>query len=1099
MARLGNPNSTSNSYGSITGLITQDELGRATARFGGITWTAPGSWSGKAYGQSVETKWNPNWDNSSLFTQFLPMIYGTCMVYPVTTNISGNANQTTGEAVVSIGPVQNIYSVNINDHDIQGTNSISQMSASFPVNDKLRRYRIISSGDRSGNVTVDPAFSMGHGDPHGGQCCIFWSAYSNEAPSSSPPTIRCVVFGNPVPAIQPFDSITDGVVTVANNTLFGEGVYVTVFGTGTSIDGTAYQTSGNTNTSFQLVGCTATTGAGYFAGAVNDPAQNLGATSSGITEGDVVPIPINGQACNPVWAILDVLVKGGIGYADLDINSWIAAAAVCDRQIDYTKNDGTTGTHALYSTSLYLKEPQSIADIVRGIRLSCKAILRPSASGANGGLLGIVIEQTLADQQPTPDSNSNYQTAVENIDHTGALASGYVKYSFDESNILRVNDKSSLEITQQPINSSYNTVSFGFQDSENSFVSDNVTVTDASDINRIGQQVSYSLPVLGINSYDHAKRIGAWFIAKGLQGNPRGDSSGTWTAKFETTARAHHLQIGDLILLSSTRDGISNQVFRVSSITPSQDWETMTIEAAFHLDQWYVDGFGQADFQLLPTVTNSLRRPPLPWIPGKDAPVNSQDPFGKDYRFDISQVYGPADQNGVISPEVIINGAVPTAATSTQCVPPLFDLMASTSSTGGTIHSGNAYSIGVCTNGTDGLWSSPSSIVNVGLPSGTGNTYTISLTNVDWRALSVAGATVAPVAYGVFMGPDNNHMTLQGTYTDFPSTLTITSYTPGTVALPDPQFDHFRAKLYIGRHTGCWGGQVSAVSTTTIAGAGATWTAGALVGRVASFVAINNGNSVPVRNYTITANTTTTLTVAGNPQSDGVAVGDVFVVRLGVSGATTNSITDSAWNGCGQAMTTNAEAGRTLRIIEGTGKGQTWPIASNTADTVTINGVFNPQPDSTSVWIVQEANTFDMADSASMPITLDVPNEAGSTIVIEVASVAANGQESVPQLNPVRDLYIWGTQGLREITSASTQLASDGRVFCISTGGPYTFQLLPRANVTNQTLLVQKISTDTNAITVQLDSGDVTNGITFTDGTTNHQLVNQNDYMELTF
>jgi hypothetical protein len=242
------------------------------------------------------------------------------------------------------------------------------------------------------------------------------------------------------------------------------------------------------------------------------------------------------------------------------------------------------------------------------------------------------------------------------------------------------------------------------------------------------------------------------------------------------------------------------------------------------------------------------------------------------------------------------------------------------------------------------------------------------------------------------------------------------------------------------------------------------------------------------------------LTVTGNPLSDGVDVQDVFVVRLGVTSVDTagTTITESALSGVG-GLAVNAETDKVLRIIQGTGKGQQWPIASNTATTVTINGAFDPIPDTTSIWIITEAAVYDSADSPSMPVTMGVANEAGSTVVVEVDCVDQYGQESVNNLAPVRDIYIWGCQGTRTVTTTSTQTKTDGHVFCDSTAGSFTFQLLPFAQVANQSLLVQKISSDLNTVTVAIDPGDVTAGITFSDGTTSCSLVNQGDPANIQF
>ena len=1042
--------------------ITKDSSNRTTGRFGGITWQVPTTWSGTPYGSNKSSNWNPNWDNTPVYNQYLPMVYGTAMVMPPVINVVGDANATRGEAVVSLGPLLNIYTCNVNDHDLPN----EPLGTSVPGVDPLHRYAVVTTGDRSGALISDAGFT--DPDPHGGMCVIEWVIFAAEGGSSSPPSIRMVVAGNKIPAFQNFTSISSGHVSLTGNLLFGEGTEVTILGTGTSLDGSTFQTVNNTNTGFDLVGCTASCGAGIFGGAVIDSAQNLSQTPTGLANSDnsnVAQMFISGVGANPVWVLLDVMVKAGWSYADFDIPSWIAAAAICDRQI--TRLDGTTGP--LFSTSLVLKEPKSVSEIVRGLRLSCRATLAPNRD--NGALLGVQIDSTLADQQPSAIAESNYSTAVASVDHTGASKDGYVAYRFsdDDGTILRKGKKSSLQINQQPINNSFNSVNFTFQDSQNSYVEDAVTVRDSQDINNIGQEVSYTLPVLGVNTYDMAQRVGAWFLATKLEGNPRGDSGGTWTFKFDTSFRAVHLRIGDLIMVNSNHDGVTNQLARVTSITPTTNFETLTIEATWHLDEWYLDAFGTANYSLSPAIAASLVRPPLPWVPNQAAPVNSSDPFGPTKTFDLSQTY--ANQNGTIQPQIVINGAAPGKQLSADVVPPLFDMVATATAGSGTISGGQNYALCVCTYDANGLWSKPSNTVNVQIASGL-NTYEIKLTGLNWQEKVVAGTAITPTGYGVWMGPDGNHMTLQASNTGTPSTLTLSSYSASGIGLPDPEFDHFNAKIFIGRHTGSVGAQATGVTSSTITSAGASWTANCFANRVVSIIAEYSTGLVSVKNYAITSNTSDTLTVTGNPSTDGVVPGDVFVIRLGVTTATANTIQDTAWNGA-TPMVTNAEAGKLLHVIQGTGKGQTFPILSNTADTVTIDGLFNPVPDTTSYWIITETTLYDTQDSPSMPVTMNVANESGSTIVVRVDTVDSTGQESVANLAPLRDIYIFGAQGTRTVTASTTQLTNDGRIFCDATSGPLTVNLLADGTVREQELFIQKIDSTTNAVTIAASSGDI--------------------------
>jgi len=1082
LARLGNGSD-----------ITKDGSGRTTGRFGGITWQIPTMWSGTPFGSNKSSNYNPNWDNTPVYNQYLPAIYGTAMVYPPVINVVGEANSTRGECVVSLGPLLNIYTCNVNDHDLPEDGGIYLTGGAFPTGfgvDPLHRYSIITTGDRSGALINDAGFA--DPDPHGGMCIVEWVIFAAEGSSSSPPSIRMVVAGNQIPAFQTFTSISGGWVNVSPNLIFGgTGMDVVITGTGTSIDGNTYQIGNNwTSTGFQLSDSTVNCGVGGYVGAaVSDSAQSLGSTPTGMANSDnsnVAEQFIGGIGANPIWTIMDVMIKAAWQYTDFDMPSCIASAAICDRQI--TRTDGSTGP--LFSTSLAIKDPKPVSEIVRGLRLACRATIAPSRT--DGSKIGIQIDGTLADQQPSAISGSNYNTPVTSVNYAGSSTSGYVAYRFsdDDGTIIRKGKKSSLTITQQQITNSYNSVNFNFCDSQNSYVDDAVTVRDSMNVNLVGQEVKYTLPVMGINTYDQAQRIGAWFLATKLEGNPRGDSGGTWTFKFDTSFRAIHLRIGDIIMVNSVHDGITNALARVISITPTTNFETITIEATWHSDEWYLDAFGTSNYSLAPTVAASLQRPPLPWVPNQASPVNTLDPFGQYNTFDISQIY--QNQQGALQPQIVVNGAVPVTQSSTNVVPPLFD-MVPTSNTGvGTIQGGQNYAICVCTYDSSNLWSRPSNVSNVQLASGT-NSYSLKLTGLDWQQLTVNGTSVVPSGFGVWMGPDNNNMTLQSTSTSLPSSITLGAYSTSGIGLPDSEFDHWTTNVYKARHTGSVGAQVSAVSSSSITTGGTSWTSNCFAGRVVSIIAEYGTGILTVKNYAITGNNATTLYVTGNPQGDDVTIGDVFVIRLGVSSATTNSITDSAISGSGASLTVNGEARNLVWIFEGKGAGQIFPILSNTGTSVTIAGQWSIVPDATSYWIVTEPTLYSQ-DSTSMPMTMDVANEAGSTVVVRVDTVDATGQACVTNLSPMRDIYIWGAQGTRTVTASTTQLNTDGRVFGNAAAGNMTHTLLASGQVYNQELFLQKIGTDANTWSITCATGD-----TFSNGNTTIMLTNPGDSVLLQF
>jgi hypothetical protein len=115
-------------------------------------------------------------------------------------------------------------------------------------------------------------------------------------------------------------------------------------------------------------------------------------------------------------------------------------------------------------------------------------------------------------------------------------------------------------------------------------------------------------------------------------------------------------------------------------------------------------------------------------------------------------------------------------------------------------------------------------------------------------------------------------------------------------------------------------------------------------------------------------------------------------------------------------MRTNAEAGKVLRIIAGTGVGQTYPIVSNTQTSVTISGTWITTPDATSLWIVQEPAPTASVQTAS--VSNYDPTQSGSGTIpltditpvpylIEGLTTSVNGLTALESDSPRRDIYLF--------------------------------------------------------------------------------------------
>ena len=124
-------------------------------------------------------------------------------------------------------------------------------------------------------------------------------------------------------------------------------------------------------------------------------------------------------------------------------------------------------------------------------------------------------------------------------------------------------------------------------------------------------------------------------------------------------------------------------------------------------------------------------------------------------------------------------------------------------------------------------------------------------------------------------------------------------------------------------------------------------------------------------------------------------------------------------------------------MIQGTGRGQLRKITANTATQLTWD--LPLVLDQTSVWIIEEAAWIWQGDSTDMgnadslkPTTMVVPAEnlLKQPVVIAGFTVDINGVESPDGDNPIREDWIFGSQGTRTITASDTQRITDGTVLC---------------------------------------------------------------------
>lgn len=1043
------------------GMYSKDSSNRNTGRFTGSTWIPVQTWQSRGFTDPNVIQGFNN-ANEGKFNDLVPRVWGTAFIDPIVMNVVGDANITRMEVLVCDGDVgpDGIQLVIVNDIEVgQAGNSGVPLSVQKKVG---LWWNFVNQGSRDGGPNPE-TFYDSNGDPYGGLCVLTVTVPRALASSDTVPRVKVLCRGPMLSVFGPFISS----VTVGSPT-------TRYYFAGSN--GHPYQV-GDSVTFRDITGVTG--GDGYF------PVTTIGgnyvdvtATTSGAYTGTLGYSYAKKFSQNQAVVLADQLVRLGYTYADFDFNSMYDCVVDCGFSIDQNSIFGGTTSLPRYSCNLPLRQRTSGATLVRNMRTNGKIILVPNSSS---GLLGMYCKKTVGVEQPSVVSGSNFNTKIRStrMDGTGPIY-GYVAYKFDATTIARKGGKEGqpdVTVSQRTIPDCINSVSIGFQDSENSYVPDSLTVNDPEKITRIGQMLSGGLPVDGIPTFDQGRRVTQTWLAEMYRGNPRnysvgGDAGGTYSMSVGSSFRIVHLRIGHIVLVDHPQyagmsgllqddsgNPIDGFLARVIAIKPSANFETATIVVTFHNDLWYQDLWGQ---QNAPSVSNDnrgrLARPPFGWMPATEFPASGDvlyDPTNQ--TFAVQQNY---DFDGAGNPlmKLIVTGNLPVNNFST-IRSPYVPLQGTTATTGGHLSGGLTHYVAVCARDTNGLWA-PAFVVKsrVFVPAGT-STNTITISGIKWNS----GTT----DWGVWAGTDLNYLALQGLYSSLPAAITTSGgvnpssitllgtagvaggLNQATTGLPDGEFDHIEFGVKQVLHSGVMASRVTGVSGQVVSIAQGGDTSDKFAGHILSILSVATmGLNVPIANYTISHNDTAghvTLSVTG-PSAALVQVGDVVVVRSKPGTVTSTTMQDVSWANAQypSGLTVNAEKGNIIRFVAGTGVGTTAIVASNTANQFTVTAPWTTTPDATSVFIVEAPGwsvpvdtTPSLNTSISTPqsTTLDVRNFVGQTLLIKGWTADPEDYLAFDQHSPFREIYMSGVDPMpvagpitTQSISESKQIASDGSV-----------------------------------------------------------------------
>ena len=528
---------------------------------------------------------------------------------------------------------------------------------------------------------------------------------------------------------------------------------------------------------------------------------------------------------NPAWIVMDVLQRAGWAASDLNISSFYQASVQCGTELTTTDINNNTIYIPRYGCNLILTKRQSAANVVRGIRVGASLMLRYGSKG----LLELLPEGSLVTQQPSLPDGSN---------SSESLYGGWPAYEFSDSSasfsgIAKTSKGvSSLTLSALGIAETYNRISVEFQDEQNEYQQDSLSVANTNDSDLIGFEVASQSNALGLPNFNQATRILLRQLDKSTAGNQY--------VQFQTSFRALKVRPGDIIAVTYIREGFERTPFRVLKLSPSLNYEMVTIQAQVHNDDWYSDSL--TVLQLTGRQPIGITGVPLPLV----GTVAHDDSSGNFEYFDFALTDSVISlQDGSAIDSVSIGFTVPATPSATSTYLPLVSLSPTIDTTQGTLAGGCTWYYAVTAvdaNGNEGLLSFNIPAI---MPAST-NTNSVMLNKLSFPSTAVS--------FNVYRGASPQALYQIKNGAQIANFFTDPGYPALSIGPPDPSFDHanfYYRYEYAGPYT------ADNVSGNTIGWSDMGAVPGAYVNMV---VRISDGPGLG-QERTILSNTATTLTL----------------------------------------------------------------------------------------------------------------------------------------------------------------------------------------------------------------------------------------------
>lgn len=464
---------------------------------------------------------------------------------------------------------------------------------------------------------------------------------------------------------------------------------------------------------------------------------------------------------NPAWVILDILRRCGWSTSDLDLPSFASAAEFCQTLISTTDLNGNSIQVPRFECNLILTKRQSGAVIVRGIRVGSSLMLRYGWTG----LLQLLPETTIAAQQPTPADGGNSREELNR---------GWPAYEFSDSSapfsgIVRTpTGASTIRLSSRSIAETSNRLSVEFQDESNEYQQDSFSVVDADDAALIGYEISSQSTALGIANYSQANRVLLRQLDKSTKGNQ--------FVQFQTSFRALKVRPGDIIALTYLKEGFTRVPFRVVKLSPSMNYQIVTVLAQIHDDDWYSDDpavLGGAGRQ--PGTQVQSPRPLIGTIPH----LNGNGEF-EYFDFGVQETI-QAQNDGTATDILTVTFAQPRKPDANSPNLPLLSLSPQYSANGGSLRGGSSLYYAVSAVDPIGNEGALSFTVGAVVPTGS-DTNVVSIADLSFP--------VRAASFNVYRGATPQMLYRIATAAPLSGTYSDAGASPQPAGPPDASFDH---------------------------------------------------------------------------------------------------------------------------------------------------------------------------------------------------------------------------------------------------------------------------------------------------------------------